>query len=48
MEELQVVRSERDRAVAEQRTLQLSISSLEQEKQVTGYMYVGWSGKDES
>ena len=34
MEELQVVRSERDKAVADQRTLQQSISSLEQEKQV--------------
>ena len=34
MEELQVVRRERDRAVAEQRTLQLTVSSLEQEKQV--------------
>lgn len=34
MEELQVVRGERDRAVTEQRALQLTISSLEQEKQV--------------
>ena len=36
VEELQVVRSERDSAVGKQRTLQLSVSSLEQEKQVTG------------
>lgn len=40
MEELQVVRSERDMAVAEQKTLQQTITSLEQDKQVyeTGHL----------
>lgn len=40
MEELQVVRSERDIAVAEQKTLQQTITSLEQDKQVyeTGHL----------
>lgn len=44
MEELQVVRSERDMAVAEQKTLQQTITSLEQDKQVyeTGYLVCVW------
>ena len=34
MEELQVVRSERDRAVREEKTLRQSVSLLEREKEV--------------
>ena len=39
MEELQVVRSERDRAVREEKTLRQSLSLLEQETEV----WLGWT-----
>ena len=39
MEELQVVRSERDRAVREEKTLRQSLSLMEQETEVRCYVY---------